>query len=109
MRRLGHQIVQRHAAKVVLTVRNGEPISPRVQDMEGGQFDRLDLQTLSGDETTMLVSAALRGHAVVAAPLGNAQPTRRESLTDSFALGAASGTRAPDGPVLTSPTTWEPL
>ena len=28
---------------------------------KGGQFDRLDLQTLSGDETTMLVSAALSG------------------------------------------------
>ena len=27
----------------------------------GGQFDRLDLQTLSGDETTILVSAALSG------------------------------------------------
>ena len=41
----------------------------------------------------------------VAAPLGSARPTRRESLADSFTLGAASGTRAPDGLVLTSPTT----
>ena len=49
------------------------------------------------------------GHAVVAAPLGSARPTRRESLADSFTLGAASGSRAPDGLVLTSPTTWEPL
>ena len=31
-----YQIVQRHAAKVVLTVRNGEPLSPGVQDMDGG-------------------------------------------------------------------------
>lgn len=57
-----HQIVQRHAAKVVLTVRNGEPIPPGIQEVwKGRQFDRLDLQPLSGDETAMLVSAALGG------------------------------------------------
>ena len=55
-----YQIVQRHAAKVVPTVRNGEPLSKNT-GYDGGQFDRLDLQTLSGDKTTILVSAALSG------------------------------------------------
>jgi hypothetical protein len=55
-------------------------------------------------ETTLI-----GGRAEVAAPVGNAQPTGRESLADSFRLGAALGPRAPDGPALTSPTTWEPL
>ena len=52
------QIVQRGAAKVVLTVRDGEPIPAAVQEIwKGGQFDRLDLQPLSPDETTTLLSA----------------------------------------------------
>ena len=57
-----HQIVQRGAAKVILTVRAGETIPAGVQELWGaGQFDRLDLQPLSRDETTMLVSATLGG------------------------------------------------
>jgi DNA-binding CsgD family transcriptional regulator len=57
-----HQIVQRRAAKVVLTIRDGEPISPGFQEIwKGGQIERLDLQPLSRDETTMLVSATLGG------------------------------------------------
>ena len=56
------QIVQRGAAKVVLTVRDGEPIPAAVQEIwTGGQFDRLDLQPLSLDETTTLLSATLGG------------------------------------------------
>ena len=56
------QIVQRGAAKVVLTVRDGEPIPAAVQEIwRGGQFDRLDLQPLSLDETTALLSATLGG------------------------------------------------
>ena len=55
-----HQIVQRGAAKVVLTIRDGEPIPAGTQELwKVGQFDRLDLQPLSRDETTALVSAAL--------------------------------------------------
>lgn len=43
-----HQIVQRRAATVVLTVRDGEPIPIAVQEVwKSGQFDRLDLQPLS--------------------------------------------------------------
>ena len=56
------QIVQRGAAKVVLTVRDGEPIPAAVQEIwRGGEFDRLDLQPLSLDETTALLSATLGG------------------------------------------------
>jgi DNA-binding CsgD family transcriptional regulator len=56
------QIVQRCAAKVVLTVRDGEPIPAAVQEIwRDSQFDRLDLQPLSVDETATLLSATLGG------------------------------------------------
>jgi DNA-binding CsgD family transcriptional regulator len=56
------QIVQRRRAKVVLTVRDGEPISAGTQELwKAGQFERLDLQPLPRDETTTLLSAALGG------------------------------------------------
>src|SRR6478752_9169390 len=48
-----HQIVQRGTAKVVLTVRDGEPVPAGLQEIwKGGQLDRLDMQPLSRDETT---------------------------------------------------------
>ena len=57
-----HQIVQRGAAKVILTIRDDEPIASAVQEIWTiGQFDRLDLQPLSLDETTTLLSATLEG------------------------------------------------
>ena len=57
-----HQIVQRGAAKVVLTVRDGEPIPAGTQELwKAGQFERLDLQPLPPDETTTLLSATLGG------------------------------------------------
>ena len=57
-----HQIVQRGAAKVVLTVRDGEPIPAAVQEIwKVGRFERIDLQPLSLDETTALLSATLGG------------------------------------------------
>ena len=53
---------QRGAAKVILTVRDGEPIPPAIQEIwKAGQFDRLDLQQLSLDETATLLSATLAG------------------------------------------------
>ncbi len=56
-----HQIVQRGGAKVVFTVRDGETV-PAVQEvLKEGQFDRLELQPLSRDDTATLVSAALGG------------------------------------------------
>ncbi len=55
-----HQIVQRGAAKMLLTICDGEPIPTAVQEIyKVGQLDRLDLQPLSLDETTALLSAAL--------------------------------------------------
>jgi DNA-binding CsgD family transcriptional regulator len=57
-----HQIVQRRAAKVVLTVRDGEPIPPGTQELwKAGPFERLDLQPLAPDQTTTLLSATLGG------------------------------------------------
>jgi DNA-binding CsgD family transcriptional regulator/tetratricopeptide (TPR) repeat protein len=57
-----HQIVQRGAAKVLLTIRHGEPIPATVGEISKvGQFDRLDLQPLSLEETTTLLAAALDG------------------------------------------------
>ncbi|HXS87409.1 MAG TPA: LuxR C-terminal-related transcriptional regulator [Mycobacterium sp.] len=57
-----HQIIQRHSAKVVLTIREGESIPAGVRELwDGGELDRLDLQPLSEAETTALVSAALGG------------------------------------------------
>jgi DNA-binding CsgD family transcriptional regulator len=56
------QIVQRAAAKLVLTVRDGEAIPAGIQELwKVGQFDRLDLQPLSADDTTTLLSASLDG------------------------------------------------
>ncbi|MGW0017015.1 LuxR C-terminal-related transcriptional regulator [Rhodococcus sp. NPDC003382] len=57
-----HQIVHRGAAKVLLTVLDGEPIPAAAQDIwKVGRFDHLDLQPLTLDETGTLLSAALDG------------------------------------------------
>jgi DNA-binding CsgD family transcriptional regulator len=57
-----HQIVQRGAAKVVLTVRDGEPVPVPIQDVwKVGQFERLDLQPLSLGEVGALLAAVLGG------------------------------------------------
>jgi DNA-binding CsgD family transcriptional regulator len=56
------QIVLRGAAKLVLTVRDGEPVPPAIQEIwKGKRFDRLEVQPLSLDETTSLLSATLDG------------------------------------------------
>ncbi|HET9566688.1 MAG TPA: helix-turn-helix transcriptional regulator, partial [Mycobacterium sp.] len=57
-----HQIVQRGAAKMILTVRDDEPIPTATQEIwKVGQFDRLDLKQLSLVETATLLSATLEG------------------------------------------------
>jgi DNA-binding CsgD family transcriptional regulator len=57
-----HQIVQRGAARVILTVRDGATIPPAIRELwTAGHFDRLDLKPLSLDETTTLLSATLEG------------------------------------------------
>src|SRR5690242_5337628 len=57
-----HQIVARGVAKVLLTVRDGEPVPAAIQEvLKAGQFDWLDLQPLSREETGTLLSATLGG------------------------------------------------
>lgn len=57
-----HQIMQRGVAKLLLTVRDGEPVPAAVQEIwQGGRFERLDLQPLSHDDATTLLSATLGG------------------------------------------------
>lgn len=57
-----HQIIARNAAKVVLTIRSGEPVPAAVQELwRVTGFERLDLQPLSADETSTLLSATLGG------------------------------------------------
>lgn len=57
-----HQIVLRGAAKLVVTVRESEPIPVGVEELwKVGQFDRLDLQPLSPDGTAALLAATLAG------------------------------------------------
>ena len=56
------QIIARRAAKVVLTIREGEPVPAATQELwHGEQFDRLDLQPLSRTQVTALLSATLGG------------------------------------------------
>ncbi len=56
------QIVQRRAAKVVLTVRDGAAVPGGLRELwNSGEFAWLDLQPLSQDETNRLLSATLRG------------------------------------------------
>jgi DNA-binding CsgD family transcriptional regulator len=57
-----HQILQRRAAKVILTARSGEQIPQGIREIwEDGSFERIDLQPISRDESSQLLTAALRG------------------------------------------------
>lgn len=57
-----NQIVQRGLAKVILTVRDDQDVPAAAHEIwRAGRFERLDLQTLSLDETSELMSAALAG------------------------------------------------
>jgi DNA-binding CsgD family transcriptional regulator len=76
-----HQIVLREAAKVVLTVREGERVPTEIYEIwRGAQFGRLDLQPLSEDEIAELLSAALGG------PVDADAATRLWKLTRGNAL-----------------------
>jgi DNA-binding CsgD family transcriptional regulator len=56
------QIVQRRAAKLVLTIRDGDPIPAGTQEIWGnGQFDRISLQPLSHHEIATLLAETLGG------------------------------------------------
>jgi DNA-binding CsgD family transcriptional regulator len=57
-----HQIVNRGTAKIVLTVRDGEPVPAATRELwSGDTFNRLDVQALSHDETATLLCATLGG------------------------------------------------
>lgn len=57
-----HQIVQRGAGRVVLTVRDGEPVPDPVREIwKDHPFDRLELRPLRQTESAELLSAALDG------------------------------------------------
>lgn len=76
-----HQIVQRDAAKVVLTVREGERVPTEIYEIwRGGQFDRLDLQPLAADDIGQLLVEALGG------PVDPDAATRLWKLTRGNAL-----------------------
>lgn len=59
---LVHQIIQRGAARVLFTIRDGEPVPGAVQELlKAGNFDRIALQQLSAEDTTALLAASLGG------------------------------------------------
>ncbi|WP_155916516.1 MULTISPECIES: LuxR C-terminal-related transcriptional regulator [unclassified Mycolicibacterium] len=75
-----HQVVQRGSAKVILTVR-GEPNLAALQEiLKLGQFDRLDLQPLTAEETSTLLSTVLCG------PIDPQAAQRLWTLTQGNAL-----------------------
>lgn len=76
-----HQLVRRGAAKVVVTLRRGEPVPDAVRSLwKDERLDRLELQPLSQCESTALVSAALGG------PLDPSDMRRLWKLTRGNAL-----------------------
>ncbi|WNG88306.1 LuxR C-terminal-related transcriptional regulator [Mycobacterium sp. ITM-2016-00317] len=71
-----HQIIQRGSAKVVLTVRDDEPVPAATHELwKGGELDHLDVGPLSASATATLVSAVLGG------PLGPDVGDRLWALT----------------------------
>ncbi|WP_350222983.1 AAA family ATPase, partial [Mycolicibacterium porcinum] len=56
-----HQVVQRGTAKVVLTVRDEPNSTALLEILKLGQFDRLDLQPLSAEQTSVLLAIVLGG------------------------------------------------
>ena len=86
------QIVQRGAAKVLLTERVDEPVPVGIQELwKLGQFDRLDLGPLSSDETAALLSATLGGSLDPDTAAGLWQLTRATRCI----CGTSSSSRSP--------------
>lgn len=76
-----HQIVHHDAAKLVVTVRDGDAVPVGMQEfLNDGRLERMDLQPLSRDDTTQLVAAALGG------PLASDAADRLWRLTRGNAL-----------------------
>jgi hypothetical protein len=76
-----HQIVHLDAAKQVVTVRDGDAVPAGIHEfLNDGRLERMDLQPLSRDDTTNLVTAAL------GQPLDSAAAERGWTLTRGNAL-----------------------
>ena len=76
-----HQIVARSAAKVVLTVRDGEPVPSAIQEIwTGSRFDRLDLKRLSLDETDRAVIGGARWSGGFEMPPSDCGSSRAETF-----------------------------
>lgn len=57
------QIVRRGTAKLVVTIRDGDPVPGTTQEiLKSGQFEQLVLQPLPRQDTASLVAEALGGH-----------------------------------------------
>jgi len=57
-----HQIVRRGAAKLVITIRDGDPVPGATQEiLKSGQFEQLMLQPLAREEAETLVAETLGG------------------------------------------------
>lgn len=78
---LVHRLVLERSARVVLTVRSGEPVPDAVTSLwKDGQLARVDLQPLAGDESTALLEAVLDG------PLDSAAAGRFFAITQGNVL-----------------------
>lgn len=75
-----HQVVQRGAAKVILTVRDEPNLAALQEILKLGQFDRVDLQPLTAEETSTLLPTVLGG------PLDPHAAQRLWTLTQGNAL-----------------------
>ncbi len=57
-----HQVIQRRLAKVVLTLRTGEPLAKATRELwKAGEFDRLDVQPLTLEDVEELVCRVVGG------------------------------------------------
>ncbi len=75
------QIIQRRLAKVVLTLRSGEPLAEATRELwKAGDFDRLDVQPLTPEDAEELVCR------VVGGPIDSAAAQQLWNLTEGNPL-----------------------
>jgi len=76
-----HQVVLRHAAAVVVTLRTGEPAPDAVTALwKDAHLPRLEVQPLSAEETAVLLEAALGG------PVESSAARRLHAITEGNTL-----------------------
>ena len=106
-----HQLVHRRAVKLILTIRDDEPVPPALQEIwKLGRFEWLDLKPLSQDQTATLLTEALGGNIDMLAAErlwrltdGNALYLRNiveQEVTDGRLVKGRSGWRWTGDPVL---------